>query len=109
MRGVILAIIVGTIHDQQIDKLTQDILQTIKQERIQTVICDLTAVPSVPGSSAQQLMQLVQSTQLLGANIMFVGIRPEVAEILALRNLDLSALTIFSNLQNAILSLLSKT
>ena len=30
MRGVILAIIVGTIHDQQIDKLTQDILQTIK-------------------------------------------------------------------------------
>lgn len=109
MRGVILAIIVGTIHDQQIDKLTQDILQTIKQERIQTVICDLTAVPSVPGSSAQQLMQLVQSTQLLGANIMFVGIRPEVAEILALRNLDLSALTIFSNLQNAILSLLSNT
>lgn len=109
MQGVILAIIVGTIHEQQIDMLTQNVLQSIKQNRIQTVICDLTAVPSVPSSIAQQLMQLVQSTQLLGANMIFVGIRPELAEMLVRQDLDVNALIIFSNLQNAILSLLSDT
>lgn len=106
--SVIVAVIVGSLNKEQVDAFIQHVLYVVKRDQIHTVICDTTAVPSLTMNVAEQLFQVAQNIELLGAKTIFVGIRPEVAEVLAPAKMNFKELIIFADLQDAIMSLLPK-
>jgi rsbT co-antagonist protein RsbR len=55
------------------------------------------------------LLHTATAVQLLGAQFVLVGIRPEVAQTIVALNIDLASLTIYSLLQEAVNALLPKT
>ena len=63
---------------------------------------DITGVPVIDSQVAQSLLAVVQATRLLGARVLLVGIRPEVAQAVVGLGLELSGLATYRDLQSAL-------
>jgi rsbT co-antagonist protein RsbR len=66
------------------------------------LIIDITGVPVVDTQVAQGLLQVVDAARLLGAEVVLVGIRPEVAQALVGLGVDMHAVRTFSDLQSVL-------
>jgi anti-anti-sigma regulatory factor len=69
---------------------------------ITTVILDITGVLLVDTQVADALLQASRAVRLLGAQVMLIGIRPEVAQTLVGLGADLSGIVTHSTLQSGI-------
>jgi rsbT co-antagonist protein RsbR len=65
-------------------------------------VLDITGVPVVDTQVAQGLLMTVRSARLIGARVMLVGIRPEVAQTMVGLGIELSEVYTFSDLQSAL-------
>jgi rsbT co-antagonist protein RsbR len=63
---------------------------------------DITGVPIVDTSVANSLIRAAQAVGLLGAQVVLVGIRPEVAQTMVTLGVDLSTMVTRGNLQAGI-------
>lgn len=57
---------------------------------------------------ARGLVQVLQSVRLLGADVILVGVRPEVAQTIVQLGIDLQGMASFSTLQSALRSAQSR-
>lgn len=104
--GVLVAPLVGTIDNERATLFSSNVLAAIERERARTVVLDVTGVPIIDTAVAQVLIQTSSAVRLLGARVLLVGIRPEVAQTLVALNVDLSAIATYANLQSAIQAML---
>jgi rsbT co-antagonist protein RsbR len=81
------------------------VLMAITEHSAQTVFLDVTGVPIVDTQVASSLIQTAQAATLLGARVVMVGIRPEIAQSIVGLGIDLRHLTMYANLANAISAL----
>ncbi|MFL5804924.1 MAG: STAS domain-containing protein [Roseiflexaceae bacterium] len=107
--GVLVVPVIGELDNNRITILRENVLRTIEQHRARVVIFDITGVPFVDTQVAQMLLHTAAAVQLLGAQLVLVGIRPEVAQTIVALNIDLTSLTIYSLLQEAVKTLLITT
>jgi anti-anti-sigma regulatory factor len=63
------------------------------------LIIDITGVAVVDTGVAHHLLQAARAAQLLGAQVMLVGISPEVAQTVVQLGVNLSSLPTYSSLQ----------
>jgi Anti-anti-sigma regulatory factor (antagonist of anti-sigma factor) len=56
------------------------VLRAVERERAQQVIFDVTGVPLIDTQVARMILQAADAVRLLGAQVILVGIRPEVAQ-----------------------------
>jgi rsbT co-antagonist protein RsbR len=105
--GVLVAPLIGTLDGARAAELTDNVLAMVQREHAHHVIFDITGVPLVDTHVAQVLLQTTAAVQLLGAQALLVGIRPEVAQTMVALNLDMGALRSYSNLREAIGALLA--
>jgi len=75
------------VDDRRGAEMTSRLLDEIVRRGVQCVIVDWTGVETMDGQSAQHLLDLVRSVELVGAECILTGIRPAVAT--ALLDLDL--------------------
>jgi anti-anti-sigma regulatory factor len=106
--GVLIAPIVGAIDQGRAAVLTSNLLEKVERERGRYVIFDITSVPLIDTHAAHVLMQAATAVALLGAQALIVGIRPEVAQTIVALGIDLGSIKSFSNLQEAISSLIKR-
>jgi anti-anti-sigma regulatory factor len=106
--GVLIAPIVGAIDQGRAAVLTSNLLEKVESDHARYVIFDITGVPLLDTHAAHVLMHAATAVRLLGAQTLIVGIRPEVAQTIVTLGIDLSAITSFSNLQEAISSLIER-
>jgi anti-anti-sigma factor len=106
--GVLIAPLIGTLDSARAAELTDNVLAMVQRERAHHVIFDITGVPLVDTHVAQVLLQTTTAVQLLGAQALLVGIRPEVAQTMVALNLDMGTLRSYSNLREAIGALLAR-
>jgi rsbT co-antagonist protein RsbR len=66
------------------------------------LLLDITGVPIVDSQVAQGLLTVVQAARLLGAEVVLIGIRPEVAQALVQLGIDLSNVVTNVDLQTAL-------
>jgi rsbT co-antagonist protein RsbR len=59
----------------------------------------MTGVPDLSAEAAEVLLRAVDAAQLLGTQLVLVGVQPRVAQILGDLDFDLSGLIVLSNLQ----------
>jgi rsbT co-antagonist protein RsbR len=78
--------VIGTVDAQRGAEMTSRLLDEVVSRGVQWVIVDWTGVDTMDSQSAQHLLDLVRSVELVGAECILTGIRPAVAT--ALLDLD---------------------
>lgn len=106
--GVLVAPLVGAMDSARAEVFTDNVLSAIEQRQARMVIFDITGVPIVDSHVAQVLAQTANAIQLLGARVLLVGIRPEVAQVLVSLNVNLGAIVTYPDLQEAIVTIIQR-
>ena len=94
--------IIGVIDPPRARQLTEQLLQNIRQHRAKVVVMDLTGVPAVDASVANHLVQTVEASRLMGAEVIITGISSGIAQTLVTIGVDLSMMTTVGDLQGGI-------
>jgi rsbT co-antagonist protein RsbR len=94
--------LVGALDGDRLEQLNEQALQTIERTGVRHLILDITGVVLVDSQVAQGIIFVVQSARLLGAQVILVGVRPEVAQAIVQLGLALDGIATFSTLQAAL-------
>jgi GAF domain-containing protein len=98
--GVIVLPLVGHLDGRRATQVLQTLLSGVQEHRARVVILDITGVPLIDTQVANYLMQSVHASQLLGAEAILVGIRPDVAHTLVTLGVHLGDVVTRSDLQS---------
>lgn len=99
---VMLMPLVGAMDSQRMHQMMYTLLKGVEENRVKTVILDVTGVAVIDSQVANAMIQTEQAIRLLGARVILTGIRPEVAQALVGLGIDLGTLESHSTLQTGI-------
>jgi rsbT co-antagonist protein RsbR len=94
--------LVGALDSERIRLVQEQALQAIERSSARHLILDISAVPIVDTQVAQGLLRVVQAARLLGAEVVLVGVRPEVAQAVVWLGIQLDTMVTRSSLQSGI-------
>ncbi|HEU4323039.1 MAG TPA: cache domain-containing protein [Roseiflexaceae bacterium] len=98
-RDSIVVPLIGALDAQRAERLLTSVLEAVQERRSRWVVLDLTGMAVVDTATAQIILQTAAAVRLLGADVMLVGIRPEVAQTLVSLGADLGSLRSAATLQ----------
>jgi anti-anti-sigma regulatory factor/HAMP domain-containing protein len=99
---IILLPLIGTIDAARAEQIQRALLAGITSHNARKVILDLTGVPVIDEQVAQALTRLPRAAQLLGTQVIIVGISPEVAQSIVHQGIDMGLITTFADLQSGV-------
>ena len=94
--------IIGVIDALRARQITEQLLRGIRANRAKVVVVDITGVPSVDATVANHLVQTVDASRLMGANVIVTGLSSEIAQTLVTIGVDLSKINAVGDLQGGI-------
>lgn len=94
--------LVGAFDAARLHDVQEQALRAIERVGAKLLVLDITGVPLVDSHVAQGILTVVQATQLLGAETVLVGIRPEVAQTMVGLGLAMPGLRTASSLQDVL-------
>ncbi len=94
--------LIGMVDSERAGQFTERLLEAVRRHRARVVLVDVTGVPVVDTAVAQALLQAARATHLLGAEVVLVGIRSEVAQTLVTLGVQLEEIATRANLQAGI-------
>ncbi|NOK61354.1 MAG: RsbR, positive regulator of sigma-B [Chloroflexi bacterium AL-W] len=100
--NVVVMPLIGTMDSRRTQQVLETLLQGLSDSQANIAILDITGVGVVDTQVAQGLIHAAQAAQLLGAQVMLTGIRPEIAQTLVGLGVDLRTIVTHSTLQNGI-------
>lgn len=101
--GVLTVPVLGIVDEQRAEQMMMTLLDAVTRTSCHYTIIDLTGVDAVDTGTADHLMRIVRAVQLLGAQSIVVGIRPEVAQTIVSMGVDLSSIITLATLRQALL------
>lgn len=101
-RGVIAMPLVGPVDRERAQQMLSTLMQGVTSQSARTVIIDIAGVPNVDIEVAELLARATQVVQLLGAEVLFTGIRPDVARNIIALGIDLTTFQSAGSFQTAI-------
>jgi rsbT antagonist protein RsbS len=75
----LIATVQAALSDSDADKLRHELMQRVSASRSQGIIVDLTMVDVMDSFAARALRTIAHMTRLRGAELVIVGLQPEVA------------------------------
>jgi len=94
--------LIGTVDARRAQDVLDTLLHGIAESKAEVAILDITGVPLVDAQVANGLVRAAHAVQLLGAQVVLTGIRPEVAQTLVGLGVDLSGIITRSTVQSGI-------
>jgi rsbT co-antagonist protein RsbR len=94
--------LVGMLDGERLDTLLSRALNAIAARPTRRLVLDITGVPMIDAQVAEGLMRVPQAARLLGAEVVLVGISPEVAQTVVGLGLDFAGLRTASTLHDAL-------
>ena len=94
--------IIGVLDSQRARQVTEQLLRGIRNNRAKVVVVDITGVPTIDSTVANHVVQTVEASRLMGANVIITGLSSEIAQILVTIGVDLSKLNAVGDLQGGI-------
>src|SRR5467141_2438814 len=94
--------IIGVIDPQRARQLTEQLLVGIRTNRAKVVVIDITGVAAMDLTVANNLVQTVEASRLLGATVIVTGLSPEIAQTLVTIGVDLGKMNTVGDLQGGI-------
>jgi anti-anti-sigma regulatory factor len=105
LENVLLVPLVGVIDTTRAQQIIETVLEAIHHYQAEVILIDITSVPLVDTQVASSLLQTTQAAKLLGAYVILVGVRPEIAQSIIALGLDISQIVTYPTLAAAIKSL----
>jgi PAS domain S-box-containing protein len=102
IEGILVMPIIGEVDTPRANQILEALLGGIARTGADTIILDITGVPVVDTAVANALILSARAGRLLGAEVLLVGITPEVAQALVGLGADLSELVTRGDLQSGI-------
>ncbi len=94
--------IVGVVDSQRSTEIMSRLLEAVGDRQCRFVILDVTGVEVIDSATADRIIKLVSSVELLGARCVLTGIRPQVAQTLVMLGVDLGQLATRRNLKHGL-------
>ena len=94
--------IIGVLDTARAHQLTDQLLRAIRRHRALVVVIDITGVADVDEPVANHLVQTVDASRLMGANVIITGLSSEIAQTLVTIGVDLSKISTVGDLQGGI-------
>ncbi len=94
--------LIGALDSARIAEMQQRALAELDRAGARELLIDVTGVPVIDTQVAKGLAQLVDAARLMGARVILVGIRPEVAQTLVTLGVDWHQVRAFSTLEAAL-------
>lgn len=94
--------IIGVLDTQRARQLTEQLLRGIRTHRAKVVVIDITGVPEIDEAVANNLVQTVDASRLMGAGVIITGLSAEIAETLVTIGVDLTKMNTVGDLQGGI-------
>jgi rsbT co-antagonist protein RsbR len=94
--------LVGALDSTRLHDLLGRALEAIERTSARRLLLDITGVPVVDSQVAQGLLTVVQAARLLGAEVVLIGIRPEVAQAIVELGINLRGVMTTVDLQTAL-------
>jgi ABC-type sugar transport system substrate-binding protein len=91
--------LVGSLDERRAAEVMERALARVGAGRARILLVDITGVPVVDTTVAHRLVQMARAVELLGAQVILVGIAPEIAQTIVQLGVDLSTITTRSTLQ----------
>ena len=99
---ILILPIIGVLDEQRADQFTEQLLAGIRNNRAKVVVIDITGVPDVDSEVANHLVQAVDASRLMGANVILTGLSPEIAQTLVTIGVDLGKMNTVGDLQGGV-------
>lgn len=87
--GVTLATVVGTLDTNRAQRLTEELLTSLMDDKSEVAILDITGVGTIDTATAQHLIETVNAVTLLGSEVVITGINPEIAQTMVNLNITM--------------------
>ncbi len=100
-RGVVVMPLVGDFSEQRLADVETHLLSAIERERARLVLLDLSGLLNADQAMAKTLASVSESARLLGAQVVLVGIRPDLAESLISVGINQYGVRTAANLEQA--------
>jgi rsbT co-antagonist protein RsbR len=100
--GVVALPLIGTLDSERTQVVMESLLDRIVATGSTLAIIDITGVPTVDTLVAQHLLRTVSAAQLMGADCIISGIRPQIAQTIVHLGIDLSTVTTKATLADAL-------
>lgn len=94
--------LIGVVDSRRAAQVLETLLRGITERGAQVAILDITGVSVVDTQVAEALLRAARAAQLLGAEVVLSGIRPDVAQTLVQLGADLGGITTSGTLQAGI-------
>lgn len=87
--GVTLATVVGTLDTNRAQRLTEELLTSLMEDKSEVAILDITGVGTIDTATAQHLIETVNAVTLLGSEVVITGINPDIAQTMVNLNITM--------------------
>lgn len=100
--GMLVIPLVGVLDAARAESLLESLLDAVSARHAQTVILDVTGVPTMGVEVARALMKVVPAVRLLGADVVLTGLQPGLARTLIDLDIDMRQVVTRANLQEGL-------
>jgi len=100
--GVIVLPLIGALDAERGAQLQHTLLHRIREQRAHTVIVDVTGMVTNDSPTIATLLEIATAARLLGAEVVFTGIRPQTAAAFVNAQIKFDGVLTFSTLQQGI-------
>lgn len=106
---VLIASIQSDLSDSEIVELRNDLAERVGRYRTRGIVVDVSALDVIDSFVARSLRSIALATRLRGAEMVIVGIQPDVAIAMVQFHLNLQPLRAVLDLDEALAMLRSRT
>jgi rsbT co-antagonist protein RsbR len=99
--GILALPLIGTLDSERTQVVMESLLERLVATGSSMAVIDITGVPTVDTLVAQHLLKTVAAAQLMGADCIISGIRPQIAQTIVHLGIDLSAVATKASLADA--------
>ena len=99
--GILALPLIGTLDSERTQVVMESLLERLVATSSSIAVIDITGVPTVDTLVAQHLLKTVAAAQLMGADCIISGIRPQIAQTIVHLGIDLSSVATKASLADA--------
>jgi anti-anti-sigma factor len=106
--GILVVPLIGVLDEVRAQMLTEKLLEAVVQTRAHVVILDISGVPFFDVATAEHVIKAARVTRLMGAELILVGLSPEVARTVVRLAVDFTGIATRRSLQDGLVYALEK-
>jgi rsbT co-antagonist protein RsbR len=100
--GIVAVPLIGTLDSARSQVVMERLLQALVDTGSPVAILDITGVPAVDTQVAQHILKTVVAAQLMGAQCIISGIRPQIAQTIVALGIEFGDIVTKANLADAL-------